>query len=105
MIIVDSSADAAKIKLLLLIFSSFVTLAALGGQFFHPASLELKLIALAFQCFALRCSVQRFNGKDASYSYLTVEADPDQPSIHIGDLVMLLPSIFTLIFFIHPLLS
>lgn len=43
----------------------------------------------------------RFKGKDASFSYVTVEGDLDRPFIHIYDLVMLLPSIFTLIFYIH----
>ena len=47
----------------------------------------------------------RFKGKDASFSYMTVEGDLDHPSIHIYDLVMVLPSIFTLIIYIHSFLK
>lgn len=105
MIIIDSSADSIKIKLALLIFSGSATLTALAGQFFHSGSIEIKLIGLAVQCFAFRYAVMRFKGKDASFSYMTVEGDLDHPSIHIYDLVMVLPSIFTLIIYIHSFLK
>lgn len=101
MIIIDSSADSIKIKLALLVISAAATLTALMGQFFHAGTIEIKLISLLVQCFALRYAVMRFKGKDASFSYVTVEGDLDRPFIHIYDLVMLLPSIFTLIFYIH----